>query len=116
MSYQQPWANQYLQPVQQTAQIKVDGPQEAMNRFLMRYPANMLIPGFISEPLFDVNGRQFHTLSIEMDGRRNLETFDFKLHEEPIQAQGVTRAEFDALVDKVNKIIEAGNGIPEPVL
>lgn len=107
---------QIMQQTPQVEQIKVDGPQEAMNRFLMRYPANMLVPGFISEALFDVNGKQFHTLSVEMDGRRNLETFDYQPHVEPTQAPGaVSRAEFDALADKVNQLIGGSNGIHEPV-
>ena len=43
----------------------------------MKY-SNQLMPGFVSEPMFDVNGNQFYTLSVEADGRRNLETFDFQ--------------------------------------
>jgi hypothetical protein len=51
--------------------IKVSGRDEAMNRLLMMYPANMLVPGFISDAIFDVNGRQFHALSIEADDSRS---------------------------------------------
>lgn len=105
---------------QGTAAMKVDGPAEAMNRFLMRYPANQLMPGFVSEALFDVNGRQFHTLSIEPDGRRNLETFDYTPHVEqaPITIDGadfVSRAEFDDFTAKVNAALGAINGIHGPV-
>lgn len=116
----QPQQMQLPQQQQPNQLPKVDGANEAMNRFLMQYPANMLVPGFVSEPIFDVNGRQFHTLSIEPDGRRNLETFDYKPHIEEIpsppinQADIVTRQEFQAIVDKVSKL-EASNGIHEPV-
>lgn len=98
-------------------QEKVGSPEEAMNRFLMRYPASMLMPGFISEPLFNVNGRQFHTLSIEADGSRNLETFDYQPHVEAAPVNdGVTRKEFQELVDKVNRLSGGvSNGISEPV-
>ena len=108
---------QQQQPMQQQQMTKVDGPNEAMNRFLMQYPASVLVPGFISDPMFDVNGRPFHTLSIEPDGRRNLETFDFTKHvsEQPTQTDYVSRAEFQAIVDKVNQLIGANNGIHEPV-
>lgn len=150
MPYQPTWNNPYLsqnpyqpavpsqtyQPYQQqvsiptttqqtTAQptmaaVKVDGPTEAMNRFLMRYPATVLVPGFISEPLFDINGHQFHTLSVEPDGRRNLETFDFVPHvdEQPVEidgAQFVSRAEFDEFTAKVNAALGVLNGVHEPV-
>lgn len=105
------------QPIQH---VKVDGPAEAMNRFLIQYPANQLVPGFVSDPLFDVNGRQFHTLSIEADGHRSLETFDFKKHVEiPISATSpddyIQRKEFDDLVSKVNSIMGGQNGIHGPV-
>ena len=109
MPYQQPWNS-----------AKVDGPAEAMNRFLMHYPASMLMPGFTSDPLFDINGRQFHALSIEQDGRRNLETFDYTPHIEqtPINIDGadfVSRAEFDDFTAKVNAALGAINGIHGPV-
>ncbi len=113
---QYPMAPQY--PQQQS--VKVDGPAEAMNRFLMRYPANMLTPGFVSDPLFDINGRQFHTLSIEHDGRRNLETFDFVKHvDEQVSidgAQFVSRKEYDDFVAKVSAALGAINdGLHGPV-
>lgn len=109
MTYQQSWNS-----------VKVDGPTEAMNRFLMHYPASMLMPGFTSDALFDINGRQFHTLSIEQDGRRNLETFDYSPHIEqtPISIDGadfVSRAEFDEFTRKVNAALGAINGIHGPV-
>lgn len=53
---------------QQLGVTKVDGADEAMSRFLIKY-GNQLVPGFSSEPLFDVNGSQFYTLSVEPDGR-----------------------------------------------
>lgn len=110
----------YQQSVLQQSRMLVDGPTEAMNRFLMRYPANMLIPGFVSDALFDVNGHQFHTLSIESDGRRNLETFDFQPHveEQPVEINGVefaSKKEFDELAAKVNAVMEVVNGLHEPV-
>lgn len=132
MQYQNPYlANPYMQqaivpPVMQQmiqqqpalqqpqqAGVRVSGRDEAMNRLLMMYPANMLIPGFISEALFDVNGRQFHTLSIEADGSRNLETFDYTPHVEPAKPQDyVTHAELEALL---SKLIGENDGIHEPV-
>ena len=102
-----------MQPMQPQAGTLVDGPNEAMNRFLMRYPANQLVPGFTSDPLFDINGKQFHTLSIESDGRRNLETFNF-FKDEKKQADMsnfVTRAEFQEIVDKINQLMGAQDGI-----
>lgn len=119
LPYQMPQTVQpYQQPTQQ--RVLVDGPAEAMNRFLMRYPANQLVPGFISDELFDVNGRQFHVLSVETDGRRNLETFDYKLHveQQPVQidgAQFVSKQEYDQFVAKVSAALEAINGVHEPV-
>lgn len=123
----QQFAQQYQQgPTQgQGAQfqpdpVKVDGPTEAMNRFLMRY-ANALVPGFISEPTFDVNGRQFYVLSVEQNGRRNLETFDYTPHveERPVEidgAQFVSKQEYDQFVAKVSAALEAiNNGIHGPV-
>ena len=101
------------QPPQQNSITKVDGPTEAMNRFLMKY-SNQLMPGFVSEPMFDVNGNQFYTLSVEADGRRNLETFDFQPHIEQIAdptIDMVSRSEFNELVDKVNQLMDGSNGI-----
>lgn len=114
---------QYQQNAQQGAS-KVDGPAEAMNRFLMQYPAQSLVPGFVSwPPLFDVNGRQFYTLSIEPDGRRNLETFDYAPHSQAQQVviDGVTFAsrdeldEFCAKVSIANSMIGRQNGVLGPV-
>lgn len=108
-----PAMQQMQQQQQQTGVVRVSGRDEAMNRLLMMYPANMLVPGFISEALFDVNGKQFHTLSIEADGSRNLETFDYMLHVEPAKPQDyVTHAELEALL---TKLIGDNNGIHEPV-
>lgn len=99
--------------MQQQAGVRVSGRDEAMNRLLMMYPANMLVPGFISEALFDVNGKQFHTLSIEADGSRNLETFDYTPHVEPAKPQDyVTHAELEALL---SKLIGENDGVHEPV-
>lgn len=102
------------QPVMQRQQsVRVSGREEAMSRFLMMYPAYMLVPGFISDALFDVNGRQFHTLSIEADNSRNLETFDYKPHVEPAKPQDyVTHAELEALL---SKLMGENDGIHEPV-
>lgn len=111
-----PVAQQELQqqPVMQRQQsVRVSGREEAMSRFLMMYPAYMLVPGFISDALFDVNGRQFHTLSIEADNSRNLETFDYKPHVEPAKPQDyVTHAELEALL---SKLMGDNDGIHEPV-
>jgi hypothetical protein len=99
--------------VQRQQSVRVSGREEAMSRFLMMYPAYMLVPGFISEALFDVNGRQFHTLSIEADNSRNLETFDYKPHVEPAKPQDyVTHAELEALL---TKLMGENDGIHEPV-
>lgn len=122
LSAYQPAQMQYSSPMLPFQQqvpgrsIKVDGPVEAMNRFMMMYPANLLVPGFISDPLFDVNGRQFYTLSIEADGRRNLETFDYNLHveERPAQDPGVqyaTREELNKLAAKVESMTGVDHGV-----
>lgn len=112
---QAPVVPQYQQ--QAGASIKVSGREEAMNRFLMMYPANMLMPGFISDALFDIDGCHFHALSIESDGSRNLETFRYKIETpQPMEpADYVSRAEFQSLVDKINQMTGDNNGIHEPV-
>lgn len=120
MGYQQPAPTQPYGQSQAISSIRVDGPQEAMNRFLMHYPSNQLVPGFVSDPLFDVNGKQFHTLSIEADGHRNLETFDYKKHVViPISATSpedyIQRAEFDRLVAKVDSLTGGNDGVHGPV-
>lgn len=118
--YQQPQQpTQFQQPMAQVAQqmsgvMKVDGPDEAMNRILMRYPSALLVPGFVSDPVFDVNGRQFHALSVESDGRRHLETFDYTPHveEDPVEINGVkfaSKKEFDELAAKFAVVMEAIN-------
>lgn len=102
----------------QQAGIRVSGRDEAMNRLLMMYPANMLVPGFISDALFDIDGRHFHALSIEADGRRNLETFSYQLDVPMQQITGsdyVSRAEFQELVSKINQMTGDDNGIHEPI-
>lgn len=115
-----PAMQQIQSPVMQQqagASIRVSGRDEAMNRFLMMYPANMLVPGFISEALFDINGKQFHALSIEADGSRNLETFDYQIHvDQPASVPDyVSRDEFQGLVDRINQLTGGSNGISEPV-
>lgn len=127
MQYQQPaqyqqqpqQPTQFQQPMAQVAQqmsgvMKVDGPDEAMNRIIMRYPSALLVPGFVSDPVFDVNGRQFHALSVESDGRRHLETFDYTPHveEDPVEINGVkfaSKKEFDELAAKFAVVMEAIN-------
>lgn len=117
MSAQQGMQQPFIhRQTQQGITVKVDGPTEAMNRFLMSTPAVQLVPGFISDALFDINGRQFYTLSVEHDGRRNLETFDYTPHveQEPVTIDGaefVSRQEFDEYVAKVNAVLGALNGI-----
>lgn len=107
-----------LQQQQAGSPVRVSGRDEAMNRFLMMYPANMLVPGFISDALFDIDGRHFHALSIESDGSRNLETFAYQIETpQPMMepADYVSRAEFQSLVDKINQMTGDDNGIHEPV-
>ena len=123
---QTPQYQQQQNGYQQTGRVLVDGPTEAMNRFLMMYPANQLVAGFVSDELFDVNGKQFHVLSVEANGRRNLETFDYKPHVDETVAQNdtgfVSRSEYDSLVSefnsfvsKTNESLEALNGVYESV-
>ena len=98
--------------------IRVSGRDEAMNRLLMMYPANVLVPGFVSDALFDIDGRHFHALSIEPDGSRNLETFSYRLDSSPTQQAApdyVSRAEFQELADKINQMTGDADGIPQSV-
>lgn len=117
----QPATQQIQAPVMQQqagASIRVSGRDEAMNRFLMMYPANMLVPGFISDALFDIDGRHFHALSIENDGSRNLETFAYQIETPQPTTKSVdyvSRAEFQSLVDKINQMTGDNDGIHEPV-
>jgi len=100
---------------QQQGPVRVSGRDEAMNRLLMMYPANMLVPGFTSEPLFDIDGTHFHALSIEADGSRNLETFAYQLETSQLPKPGdeyVTRAELEAMLSKMTG---GDHGVPEPV-
>lgn len=105
---------QQLMMQQQTSNVRVSGRDEAMNRLLMMYPANMLVPGFISEAVFDIDGRHFHALSIEADGSRNLETFSYKLDMSP-GSDYVSRTEFDELVNKINRMTGGTDGISQSV-
>lgn len=117
----QPAMQQIQAPVMQQqagASIRVSGRDEAMNRFLMMYPASTLVPGFISDALFDIDGRHFHALSIESDGSRNLETFLYQIETSQSAtkpADYVSRAEFQSLVDRINHLTGGSNGISEPV-
>lgn len=98
--------------------IKVSGRDEATNRLLMMYPASVLVPGFTSDALFDIDGRHFHALSIEPDGRRNLETFSYQLDSPPTQQAStdyISRAEFQRLADRINQMTGDTDGIPRPV-
>ena len=130
MPYDPTWNNQYAQPAtyvnygqvpmrvpsyqgQQPAyqgqqggyghgRITADGSTEAYNRLLMMYQPSQLVPGFISDTVWDVNGRQFYSLSVEPDGRRNFEVFDYSPHvdqapSQPGGAQFVSRQEYDRL-------------------
>lgn len=118
LQYQMPMQQPQQQPTVQQVGVRVSGRDEAMNRLLMMNPANVLVPGFVSEPLFDIDGRHFHTLSIEQDGSRNLETFSYQpdMPQQPdMQKEYVTRKEFQDLLDKFNKMTEVNNGIHEPV-
>lgn len=106
------------QPVMQQqagCSVKVSGRDEAMNRLLMMYPANVLVPGFVSDAVFDIDGRHFHALSIENDGSRNLETFAYQLESSDGSGDYVSRSEFQTLVDKINQMMGANSGISEPV-
>ena len=96
--------------------IMADGPVEAQNRLYTMYQPNQLVPGFVSDTVWDVNGRQFYSLSIENDGRRNFEIFDFAPHKEESHvqidvAQFVSRREFDEFSAKVNAVLGALNGV-----
>ena len=95
--------------------IRVSGRDEAMNRLLMMYPSNVLVPGFISDAVFDIDGKHFHALSIEQDGSRNLETFSYQLGTPTTQTDYVSRAEFQELVNRLNAMTGGTNGIPESV-
>jgi len=111
MQYQQSQQGSYGH-----SKIMADGAVEAQNRLLMMYQPNQLVPGFVSDTVWDVNGRQFYALSIENDGRRNFETFDYSKHEDsrPIQidgAQFVSRQEYDEFVAKVSAALEVINGV-----
>lgn len=118
MPAQQPQYQPLVQP-QQGGRIMVGGEVEAQNRLVSMYPPHMLVPGFVSDVLWDVNGKQFYTLSIEPDGSRNFETFDYSKHVEQQQV-AVTRDEFDALKRTVEQM-GAANGLygyvsqPQPV-
>lgn len=104
--------------MQQQAGVRVSGLSEASNRLLMMYPANVLVPGFISDPLFDIDGQHFYTLSIENDGRRNFERFLYRLDmpDSPnIDNRYVSRSEFQELVSKVEHMRGETNGIPQSV-
>lgn len=113
MPQQQPLAYQQV-----SGSVRVSGRDEAMNRLLMMYPSTSLVPGFISEAVFDIDGRHFHALSIEQDGSRNLETFSYQL-DMPKQIDAsqdyVSRSEFQELVNRLNAMTGGTNGIPEPV-
>lgn len=113
MPQQQPLAYQ-----QAGGSVRVSGRDEAMNRLLMMYPSTSLVPGFISEAVFDIDGRHFHALSIEQDGSRNLETFSYQL-DMPKQLDAnqdyVSRSEFQELVNRLNAMTGGTNGVSEPV-
>lgn len=80
----QPWQGQYttqfptyqapqmVQPYQQPVNgvIKVDGPNEAMNRLLMQH-ANQLVPGFVSEPQGNSYGYMPSDTGMGYDSSRN---------------------------------------------
>lgn len=120
-------ANPYLQQQQLIPQqqplayqqaggsIRVSGRDEAMNRLLMMYPSTSLVPGFISDAVFDIDGRHFHALSIEQDGSRNLETFSYQLDMPNASQDYVSRSEFQELVNRLNAMTGGTNGVPEPV-
>lgn len=117
---QQAYPQTGVQAYQQQGEVmKVDGEVEAMNRLLMKY-ANSLVSGFVSEPVFDINGRQFYVLSVDANSRRNLETFDYVPHSETTKViiNGVefeSREEFDSLSAKVRAVLGENDGVHEPV-
>lgn len=125
-TWNNPYVAQYAPPVQPplhtqgVQRVMADGHVEANNRLLMMYQPSQLIPGFTSDAVWDVNGRQFYALSVESDGRRNFETFDYSKHvdEHPVQidgAQFVSKQEYDTFVAKVSAALEALNGVRRPV-
>jgi hypothetical protein len=96
--------------------VMVDGAVEAQNRLMMMYSPQQLVPGFTSDIVWDVNGKQFYALSVENDGRRNFEIFDFAPHAQEHQA-GVSRQEFDALkqtVEHMNGVLDGIYGHVSP--
>ena len=114
--YQQPVNGYQQQNWYNHGRIMADGPTEAYNRLLMMYQPNQLVPGFVSDTVWDVNGRQFYSLSIENDGRRNFEIFDYMKHvdSKPTQIDGtqfVSRQEYDQFVKDVSAKLEAMNGV-----
>lgn len=118
--YQSTWNNPYLtansvnlpyqaQPYQQPVNgiVKVNGAQSAMQY--------QLPPNSTSPALFDASGTCFYVVSTDGTGTKSIECFDFTPHVEkqPQQidtTQYVTRAEFDALLEKVSQMIGADNG------
>lgn len=105
------YQTQQYQP-RQAGRVTVEGAAEAMTRFLLMYPPPMLVPGFVSDALFDSNGRNFYALSVEANGHKSLETFDYWPHvEEPQQAeQYVSRDEYSALARRL-AALEDSNGV-----
>lgn len=98
-----------LQPI--NGIVKVNGPESAMQC--------QLPPNSTSQPMFDNNGQVFYVVSTDGTGGKTIETFDFSPHvqQQPVQAMGdyVPRSEFQALADKVNRLIGGTNGTDGPV-
>jgi hypothetical protein len=70
--------------------------------------------------VWDINGRQFYTLSVEADGRRNFETFDYAPHSESVKVRinGVefeSQQEFDAFAEKVRAVMGGNDGVHSTV-
>lgn len=100
-----PTMPQLQQPV--NGAIQVNGRDSAMQY--------QLPPNSTSPALFDTNGKVFYIVTTDGTGTKQIEAFDFSPHVDEAPStppfQGVSREEFDTLVARVDKIMEAQNGI-----
>lgn len=110
--------NPYLQQMQQQLNMQpmlqqpINGAIQVNDRSsAMQY---QLPPNSTSPALFDTNGKTFYIVTTDGTGAKTCEAFDYNPHIEdpaPSVSDMVTRAEFQGLVDKVNELIGANNGI-----
>ena len=109
--YQSTWQNPYLPqgattlPYQMPQVQPVNGIVTVKGReSALQY---QLPPNSISPALFDSDGKVFYVVSTDGTGMRSVEVFDFSPHVDeqptpPVQAVG--RAEFDALVARLDEM------------